>query len=71
MEELICCLQLREDQKPIVTTPSGRLTGRLRETSKGVDYIAFTCIPYAEPPIGKCNFFIFFCSFFPTIFDMI
>ena len=53
MEELICCLQLREDQKPIVTTPSGRLTGRLRETSKGVDYIAFTCIPYAEPPIGK------------------
>ena len=63
MEELICCLQLREDQKPIVTIPSGRLTGRLRETSKGVDYIAFTCIPYAEPPIGKCNFFHAFCRF--------
>ena len=42
---------------PLVTISCGKLTGKLRETSNGVDYIAFTSIPYAEPPIGKNSWF--------------
>ena len=54
MAEFIqCCIPMREDQKPIITIPNGKITGQLRETCKNVDYIAFTSIPYAEPPIGK------------------
>ena len=54
MAEFIqCCMPMREDQKPIITISTGKITGQLRETSKNIDYISFTSIPYAEPPIGK------------------
>lgn len=57
MEEfLACCFPLRDDQKPTVLIKCGKLMGRLREKEDGTDYVAFTSIPYAEPPLGKyCN----------------
>ena len=47
------CFVLREDQKPSVIIKCGKLTGRQKETKKGREYISFTSVPYAEPPIGK------------------
>ena len=59
MAEFIqCCMPMREDQKPIITISTGKITGQLRETSKNNDYISFTSIPYAEPPIGKKTNFL-------------
>ncbi len=31
----------------------GVVTGKVRETSEGTDYVSFTAIPYGEPPIGQ------------------
>ena len=50
---LSCCFPLREDQKPTVIIKCGKIVGKLRETQNGRDFIAFTSIPYAEPPQGK------------------
>ena len=51
----MCCIPLREDQKPTVIIKCGKLVGQLRETDQGVDYVSFTSIPYAEPPVGEMN----------------
>ena len=48
-----CCFGLRDDQKPTVIIKCGKMVGQLRETKEGSEYVAFTCIPYAEPPIGE------------------
>ena len=50
-EYFSCCFPLREDQKPTVIIKCGKIVGKLRE-SQGGDFIAFTSIPFAEPPIG-------------------
>ena len=50
------CFSLREDQKPSVIIKCGKLTGKQKETCKGQEYIAFTSIPYAEPPLGKFEY---------------
>ena len=74
MAEFIqCCMPMREDQKPIITISTGKITGQLRETSKNIDYISFTSIPYAEPPIGiikKTNFLKEkqICNYLPTMY---
>ena len=50
---LACCFPLSEDQKPTVIIKCGKIVGKLRESPNGTDFIAFTSIPYAEPPQGK------------------
>lgn len=52
MEDILCCFPMREDQKPRVTIATGKMVGQLKETSKGTDYVAFTSIPFAQPPLG-------------------
>ena len=45
---------IREDQKPTVIIKCGKIVGKIKETQNELeDFIAFTSIPYAEPPIGK------------------
>jgi carboxylesterase type B len=53
MDELLCCFAVRDDQKPTVRISSGKMVGQGKETTKGADFVAFTGIPYAEPPLGK------------------
>ena len=48
---------IREDQKPTVIIKCGKIVGKIKETQNELeDFIAFTSIPYAEPPIGKWFF---------------
>ena len=34
----------------------GKVSGHLRETAKGQEYVSFTGIPYAQPPVGRLRF---------------
>lgn len=36
---------------PEVDTNSGRIRGHWEQTKSGVDYAAFTGVPYAKPPV--------------------
>ena len=53
MEDLLNCIRLKDDQKPTVYLNQGKIVGKLCETSNGTEFVSFTRIPYAEPPIGK------------------
>ncbi|XP_031345700.1 esterase SG1-like isoform X2 [Photinus pyralis] len=39
-----------------VTIPHGALDGSLKKTWTGKDFVSFTGIPYAQPPIGSLRF---------------
>ena len=57
---------IREDQKPTVIIKCGKIVGKIKETQNELeDFIAFTSIPYAEPPIGKYFFSMNFHPMFP------
>eukprot|EP00095_Tigriopus_kingsejongensis_P007692 maker-scaffold142_size315517-snap-gene-0.13 protein:Tk07692 transcript:maker-scaffold142_size315517-snap-gene-0.13-mRNA-1 annotation:"GF17303" len=48
------CLPGRGDAaSPKVNLSCGMLLGRARETSRGTEYVSFTRIPYALPPLGR------------------
>ena len=49
-------MRLKDDQKPTVMINQGKLVGKLCETKKGTEFVAFTGIPYAEPPLGHLRF---------------
>ena len=70
---LECCFPLREDQKPTVIIKCGKIVGKLRETQNGRDFIAFTSIPYAEPPQGKKmkDFIILESEYLSFLFEFI
>ena len=34
----------------------GKISGYLRETAKGQEFVSFTGIPYAQPPLGQLRF---------------
>ena len=34
----------------------GKISGHLRETAGGQEYVSFTGIPYAQPPVGRLRF---------------
>ena len=53
MDVLANCCSLRDDRKPRIWTPLGKIVGSARETSRGTEYVSFTGVPYAKPPIGK------------------
>ena len=56
MEDLLCCMGLKDDQKPTVMINQGKIIGKLCETKLGNEYVSFTGIPYAEPPVGHLRF---------------
>lgn len=42
-----------ESSSPKATLSLGKIIGRVRETAKGNEFVSFTRIPYAQPPVGK------------------
>ena len=47
-----CMLPTGDSSSPKVTLPCGKMVGRARETAAKVEFVSFTRIPYAKPPIG-------------------
>lgn len=41
---------------PIVTTPLGSIQGIVQTSRKGIEFLSFRGIRYAEPPIGGNRF---------------
>ncbi|XP_052741654.1 juvenile hormone esterase isoform X2 [Bicyclus anynana] len=41
---------------PIVAVTEGKLSGNVRETSNGTQYVSFKGVPYAKPPINELRF---------------
>ena len=62
-----CNSGLRQSDVPEVEINSGRIRGHWEKTKSGVDYAAFTGVPYGKAPVRETLFFL--GNYYPHCFE--